>query len=422
MKERLLSLILTLTLILTLILPAAAQTADPAEAFPIFVDGKEIAAMGAVMVPARAVAESLGFTVTWLGNGRFTLKNDVRQTTVTWGEDAYFVTPTGAGILGASSFSLGVPPFCVNGVSYVPLKLFDVLTGNVEGTFRFDDGEIRIETGGRQYSSSTLILTFRETATEQEITELFDRYDLKLLYAYRSLGNLYAVTADDAAAAGGLDALIEKLEREEIVLAAEKDSVVSITDHIAVDGGWSRAESPVVTEETKILLKKATDGMVGADYTPVAYLGSQIVAGRNHAILCRITPVVPNPVAGYGIVRIFEDLNGNAKITGVDNAAVTISFQDAPGGWYPTGSPELPAPLKTGAAIALRLAKTDYVPVALLGEQIVAGKKYFLLCAKNAGTSAAGSGFAFATLFEDLYGNLSITQIMDFLPSGNADG
>ena len=44
----------------------------------------------------------------------------------------------------------------------------------------------------------------------------------------------------------------------------------------ATVGGWKRPDSPVVTEELCAKLEKALDGLVGARYTPVAYLGSQL--------------------------------------------------------------------------------------------------------------------------------------------------
>ena len=57
--------------------------------------------------------------------------------------------------------------------------------------------------------------------------------------------------------------------------------------------------------------------MLGVDYEPVTYLGSQVVAGRNHAILCKATVVAPNAVPSWKIVYLYEDLQGNVSILNI---------------------------------------------------------------------------------------------------------
>ena len=79
-------------------------------------------------------------------------------------------------------------------------------------------------------------------------------------------------------------------------------------------GGWSASDNSEITEEVKVVFDKATTDLTGVDYQPVAYLGSQVVAGMNHAILCRATEVVPNAKPYYTIMYIYEDLEGNATI------------------------------------------------------------------------------------------------------------
>ena len=64
-------------------------------------------------------------------------------------------------------------------------------------------------------------------------------------------------------------------------------------------GGWTAAEDPAITDDVNALIEKALDGLVGVNYVPVAYLGSQVVAGTNHAILCLATAVVPDAVPAW---------------------------------------------------------------------------------------------------------------------------
>ena len=90
-------------------------------------------------------------------------------------------------------------------------------------------------------------------------------------------------------------------------------------------GGWQVSEDPAITEEAQDAFNKALDGLVGAEYEPIALLATQVVAGTNYCFLCRITPVVPNPVPGYAFVYIYEDLQGNAKILDVQEIEFGLS-------------------------------------------------------------------------------------------------
>ena len=82
-------------------------------------------------------------------------------------------------------------------------------------------------------------------------------------------------------------------------------------------GGWTPSVDPAVTEDVQALLDKGLDGLVGVSYVPVAYLGSQVVAGTNHAILCQATVVYPDAQPYYVIIYLYEDLEGNVSILNI---------------------------------------------------------------------------------------------------------
>ncbi len=84
-----------------------------------------------------------------------------------------------------------------------------------------------------------------------------------------------------------------------------------------LSGGWAPAADPVVTEERKALFEKGLEGLLGVNYLPVAYLGSQVVAGTNHAFLCQATVVSPGAQPRYVIVYLYEDLQGNVSILNI---------------------------------------------------------------------------------------------------------
>ena len=84
-----------------------------------------------------------------------------------------------------------------------------------------------------------------------------------------------------------------------------------------LSGGWTAADDPTVTEERNELFFKALGKLVGVDYMPVAYLGSQVVAGTNHCFLCLSRIVIPDAIPNYKLIFIYEDLQGNAQIMNI---------------------------------------------------------------------------------------------------------
>ena len=84
-------------------------------------------------------------------------------------------------------------------------------------------------------------------------------------------------------------------------------------------GGWSitEAEAQPLPEDAQAAFDKAMEQLVGATYTPVALLATQLVAGTNYCILCQITPVVPDPVPSWGLLYLYADLEGNVEIMNV---------------------------------------------------------------------------------------------------------
>lgn len=85
-------------------------------------------------------------------------------------------------------------------------------------------------------------------------------------------------------------------------------------------GGWEVTPyegGAQLPEEAQAAFDKATAELVGAAYTPVALLSTQVVAGMNYCIFCQITPVVPDAVPYWALVYIYADLQGNAEITNV---------------------------------------------------------------------------------------------------------
>ncbi|MBR7188877.1 MAG: hypothetical protein IKD53_10020, partial [Clostridia bacterium] len=70
-----------------------------------------------------------------------------------------------------------------------------------------------------------------------------------------------------------------------LMLVALMALTVAFAEGAPLAGGWTPAADPAVTEDMKEMFDRALEGLLGVDYVPVAYLGSQVVAGTNHCIL-----------------------------------------------------------------------------------------------------------------------------------------
>ena len=196
-------------------------------------------------------------------------------------------------------------------------------------------------------------------------------------------------------------------------------SNTSVNENMQIEtiaGGWSSADSPVITDEVKALFEKATEGMTGANYIPVAYLGSQVVAGTNHKVLCRVSPVVPDAAETYAIVTLYEDIDGNVEISDVKDfdKETDLSGETLPGGWAQADSPVVTDVAKAVFEKATEeLTGVSYKPVALLSTQTVAGTNYCFLCEATVIIPDAEPSYALVYVSEDLDGNAKLSEIAD---------
>ena len=107
------------------------------------INGEDVSVDAVIMVPLRVIAQSLGFTVTWNGDGTVTVDSGEMHMTITIGEDSYQAITSIEGAVGATApLSLGTAPYVVDGTTYVPLEMFNVLLGN--DAVDLEDGKIVI--------------------------------------------------------------------------------------------------------------------------------------------------------------------------------------------------------------------------------------------------------------------------------------
>ena len=177
-----------------------------------------------------------------------------------------------------------------------------------------------------------------------------------------------------------------------------------------IAGGWARADSPVITDDFRKVFDKAV-AEFDVDYTPVAYLASQIVAGTNHCVLCKAMSKT------YVIVYIYEDLQGNAEVTDIVSSSGDAQSTEGNivGGWAEPESPEMTDDAKKALEKACEmLTGAAYTPVALLATQVVAGMNYRIICESRPAVPVPDCEYVIVTVYADLQGNAEITDTIEF--------
>ena len=105
---------------------------------------------------------------------------------------------------------------------------------------------------------------------------------------------------------------------QESTLTKEAEEISETNESAPITGGWAINNDFGGTDDANAMsaFEKATEDLDGYRYDVAAVLGSQIVAGTNYLYLCRAEMVVPDAKPEYVILKVYEDLEGNAEITG----------------------------------------------------------------------------------------------------------
>ena len=108
---------------------------------------QSITVNGCTMVPVRAIAEALGFKVTWNNADRsVNINNGEMQSDLHIGDNHYVVYTAIDGAVGMSApFSLGSAPILKDSTTYVPIDLFVPLFGNDPATVKTSGDTITID-------------------------------------------------------------------------------------------------------------------------------------------------------------------------------------------------------------------------------------------------------------------------------------
>lgn len=93
-------------------------------------------------------------------------------------------------------------------------------------------------------------------------------------------------------------------------------------------GGWiSNTGDPAdIPQEVLDAFSKAVEGLTGCAYEPIALLASQVVAGMNYCLLCRLTVVYPDAQPTYALVYVYQNIEGACELARVED--ITFSIQE----------------------------------------------------------------------------------------------
>lgn len=160
--KKTISMMMALAVAGTMAVPAMAVNDEPMVIAPapnaqsqqaqmkIVVKGKTIPVQtisvnGCTMAPVRAIAEALGFKVTWNADRSININNGEMQSDLRIGDNSYVVYTAVEGMAGMSApFSLGSAPIIKNNTAYVPIDLFVPLFGNDPATVKTSGDTITI--------------------------------------------------------------------------------------------------------------------------------------------------------------------------------------------------------------------------------------------------------------------------------------
>ena len=89
-------------------------------------------------------------------------------------------------------------------------------------------------------------------------------------------------------------------------------------------GGWNIDDVKTcnLPQKAQSAFTAVMSEIVGADYEPVAYLGSQLVNGTNYRILAIKTPVVPNGEKSFVKIVVNEGIDSSTRLVSISRAAL----------------------------------------------------------------------------------------------------
>lgn len=168
-------------------------------------------------------------------------------------------------------------------------------------------------------------------------------------------------------------------------------------------GGWTIPEDTFPSQEAF----DAFTGAVGndSDLLPAAVLGTQVVAGINYAILCNVP-------AGWEIAYVYHNVSGEDTL--MREQMLVEMGEGLAGGYNKLDEAGLaPETLELLNSAFNGMMGINVKESIVLGQQVVAGMNYMLLCRVATVTAEPAEHWALAVVYVDLDNNATVTEMSD---------
>ena len=180
-----------------------------------------------------------------------------------------------------------------------------------------------------------------------------------------------------------------------------------------LDDRFTKTSSAEITSD----IKAAFDAAVTEDnITPVACIATgEIMGTMNYALVCRDAD--SEGKNKFCLLVITALPTGSAMVSKHVETNFTSNIISGPvmGGWEEPSSVDLDSTKKAVFDKAMEeFVGVDYKPVAILEEQLVAGKNYCILCEAKGVYPGAVTTYSLVYIYADLSGNAEITDIIAF--------
>lgn len=200
--------------------------------------------------------------------------------------------------------------------------------------------------------------------------------------------------------------------------AAQPAAAVAAENCVSVSGNWKRVADPTLTAKVRKTFDKAFEGLEGAAYTPAALLASRTTSsGTQYRVLCKAVGCYPDAQEEYVVVTLQRGWLGKAEIVEIGDplCLTNLDYEEgAVGAWQETDSPAMTEEATAAFNKATEgFVGVDYVPVALLSTQTVAGTNYCILCEATTVYPGAEMHYAVVDVYESLEGNANIISATD---------
>ena len=177
-------------------------------------------------------------------------------------------------------------------------------------------------------------------------------------------------------------------------------------------GSWEvKVTVDAMPQKVATAVGELSEQLIGAEYKPIAYLGSQVVNGTNHAVLAEQTILTGKDTKNV-VILIFNEKPNEMKATLV-NIERVIEQGGELGGIAVDVKTDIPAEAKEAFDKAFEgFVGSKVKPFALLGTQVVKGVDYMFAAEVTSVTAEPVTKVCLVTV-NGMTGDLAFADMLD---------